>query len=71
MECPPAQSATGYAWSEDDSAWICAPGWTGTEPCHALSCDHHTIMDGDVCCVMLCDVPFKSKDSSLDLWRLR
>ena len=38
MECPPAQSATGYAWSEDDSAWICAPGWTGTEPCHALSC---------------------------------
>ena len=22
-------------------------------------------------CVMLCDVPFKSKDSSLDLWRLR
>lgn len=30
MECPPAESTTGYVWSE--YGWICAPGWTGTAP---------------------------------------
>ncbi|CAK9038819.1 unnamed protein product [Durusdinium trenchii] len=39
MECPPAESTTGYVWSE--YGWICAPGWTGTVEvvCSMENCD--------------------------------
>ena len=52
--------------------WLCLDLCTRMDWNRALSClVMWSSYDHVWWCVMLCDVPFKSKDSSLDLWRLR